>query len=97
VLWPTPTAANPNDRERLASWEARKARELAKGRNGNGIGVPLAVAVRLWPTPAARDDKGRSLASRTGGPALPDAVTSEQTGTLLNPAWVETLMGFPQG
>lgn len=100
VLWPTPTAANPNDREDLASWQARKTRELAKGRNGNGIGTPLAVAVRLWPTPTASDGsgKGGSLRDRGHRSNLPDRMAQAQgTGTLLNPAWVEALMGFPQG
>jgi hypothetical protein len=45
--WPTPTASNPNERETLASWAARRQRERAKGRNGNGMGTPLGVAVRL--------------------------------------------------
>ena len=52
-LLPTPTAGNPNDGESLESWEARRQRNLAKGINGNGQGTPLAIAVRLLPTPRA--------------------------------------------
>lgn len=56
-LLPTPTASNPNDGESLESWEARRQRNKAKGINGNGQGTPLAIAVRLLPTPTARDWK----------------------------------------
>jgi hypothetical protein len=67
--WPTPTASNPNEQERLESWQARRDRELAKGRNGNGMGMPLGIAVRMWPTPQARDGDGRTgQASRVGDP-----------------------------
>jgi hypothetical protein len=55
---PTPVAGNFNDGESLASWQARRARQKALGRNGNGVGTPLAVAVRLLPTPAAGDAAG---------------------------------------
>jgi hypothetical protein len=59
ALLPTPSAAVVNDGETVASWEARQARLLAKGYNGNGMGTPLTVAVaRLLPTPAAREVKG---------------------------------------
>jgi hypothetical protein len=51
--WPTPTAMNPNETEDLGSWEARHQRNIAKHSNGNGQGMPLGVAVRLWPTPTA--------------------------------------------
>jgi len=98
--WPTPTAANRNDREDLASWQARQARERAKGRNGNGMGTPLAVAVRLWPTPKASDGDGSGGSTRGRGNRsnLSDRVAQAQgNATLLNPAWVEALMGLPPG
>jgi DNA (cytosine-5)-methyltransferase 1 len=57
-LLPTPVAGNFNDAEPLASWQARRARQKALGRNGNGVGTPLSVAVRLLPTPAAGDAAG---------------------------------------
>jgi hypothetical protein len=52
-LLPTPAASMPNDGESLESWEARRQRNLAKGINGNGQGTPLAIAVKLLPTPAS--------------------------------------------
>jgi hypothetical protein len=95
--WPTPSAGNFNDGESLESWQARRDREAAKGRNGNGMGTPLGVAVQLWATPAARD-------WRSGNSNLMDANSrplSEQAsngkGGALNPAWVEALMGYPNG
>jgi hypothetical protein len=58
----------------------------------------LPTAVRLWPTIAARDYRapnapgGASRLSRppTSGEQLPNAV-----GGVLNPEWVELLMGYP--
>ena len=73
TVWPTPSASNPNESETLESWQARRDRELAKGRNGNGFGMPLGVAVRLWPTPAAQNIKGPGT-NQHSGPNLPQAV-----------------------
>lgn len=54
-LLPTPAAGNFNDGEDLASWEARRQRNLAKGVNGNGQGTPLPVAVaKLFRTPTSQ-------------------------------------------
>jgi DNA (cytosine-5)-methyltransferase 1 len=53
-LLPSPAAGNFNDGEDLASWEARRQRNLAKGINGNGQGTPLPVAIaKLLPTPTS--------------------------------------------
>lgn len=54
-LLPTPAAGNPNDGEDTASWLARQARHRARRINGNGMGMPLSVAVRLLPTPLASE------------------------------------------
>lgn len=59
--WPTPDAAVSNDGEDLDSWMARRERVKATHQNGNGMGTPLAVAVRLpdaWPTPQSSDPDG---------------------------------------
>jgi hypothetical protein len=75
--WPTPTASNPNEHETPESWLARRERERAKGRNGNGIGTPLGMAVKLWPTPLGSDGAKGGPGARhgSGTPALPKAVT----------------------
>jgi DNA (cytosine-5)-methyltransferase 1 len=44
-----------NDGESVASWLARRERQKKPGRNGNGMGTPLAIAIRLLPTPMASD------------------------------------------
>ena len=131
--WPTPTAQIFESEPEV--FLARREREKAKGRNGNGFGLTLGMAVRLWPTPTARDWKdgaycpnvpvngllGRAVwatptaaargyrpTAREGRPgtlAQPGTFerakrpTSAATGTtgLLNPTWVEWLMGFPDG
>lgn len=51
--WSTPDASAINDGESLESFEARRAKLKAKGINGNGAGMPLAISAQLagWPTP----------------------------------------------
>lgn len=80
VLWPTPSASNPNERESLASWQARRERELSKGRNGNGMGMPLGIAVKLWPTPRAQEG-GPDYAKQARGQADPRGSTSPSLAT----------------
>ncbi len=55
------------------------------------MGAPLARC-NLWPTPTARD-RVRSPEFREGRTLSP----RELTGGLLNPEWVEWLMGYPIG
>jgi hypothetical protein len=54
-LLPTPAAGNPNDGEDPSGWLARQARHRARRINGNGMGIPLSVAIRLLPTPLAAE------------------------------------------
>jgi DNA (cytosine-5)-methyltransferase 1 len=54
-LLPTPVAGVFNDGESVSSWLARRERQKQLGRNGNGIGTPLTIAVALLPTPLASD------------------------------------------
>jgi hypothetical protein len=102
-LWPTPDASVANDGETLESWQARREREKAKGRNGNGFGTPLAIAVRLWPTPVSRDKRtfkgAQHMSSWTGAEGLAETVAREEATRdgALNPEWVEWLMGYPPG
>jgi site-specific DNA-cytosine methylase len=88
LLLPTPCASNPNDSEDLASWEARRRRNLAKGINGNGQGLTLSIAVRqlqpapLLPTPRATDAAkgGPNQRGSRGDVMLPAAVQPERWG-----------------
>ncbi len=124
--WPTPAACNPNDGETLESFAARREALRVKHHNGNGVGTPLGMAVKMqawpiatnarnggtlmangtrypgrasagltltdqterppaasWPTPVARDHKGEGRPGQLGNLGK------------LNPAFVESLMGFP--
>jgi hypothetical protein len=87
-MWPTPKASLrgdcPSERERRTP--------------------DLHAAVKMWPTPQASDNKDRGNISN---PAIQKRVengkqvnlsmlVSEKSGQL-NPAWVECLMGFPEG
>lgn len=65
-LLPTPDASNANDGEGLETWLARRERVKAKGINGNGMGMPLAIAaLTLLPTPQVADATG-GHATRSG-------------------------------
>ncbi len=46
ALLPTPAASNPNDGESPETWLARRERVKESARNGNGMGMPLGIAVR---------------------------------------------------
>ena len=63
-------------------------------------GTNLRRAVKMWPTPQARDGDARGAqAKRYLNPErsndLPDAVAAAGTSGQLNPFWVEWLMGYP--
>lgn len=58
--WPTPDALAMNDGTSPEAWEAFKAREKAKGINGNGHGETLAMAAKTWPTPRTPTGGGES-------------------------------------
>jgi len=106
-MWPTPTRVYTRadwSPERIhARQEEVKAATLAKGKHhtGNGFGLNLAQAVRMWPTPNAGDYKagmsnapGRQQSSLPRTVGIVEGVSSGRRGGL-NPTWVEWLMGFP--
>lgn len=69
--WPTPDAQVMNDSEEPETFLARQAELKAKGINGNGSGLPLTVASKMWPTPAASE-------TRQGFQQRPEGMASEQ-------------------
>lgn len=98
--WPTPDASVMQDGEGPETFLARREALKAKGVNGNGMGTPLAMAVQLegWPTPGAADWKsgtGWDHAESSSAGHTPQL--RHIMGGLLNPAWVESLMGWPTG
>ena len=53
--WPTPTPWR--QQESIENWTERRARVREERHNGNGFGIPLDMAVRMFPTPTSRDHK----------------------------------------
>lgn len=68
---------------------AKAANDTALMVSGDGRAQPnllgWAVSASAWPTPVARDHKGPGMEGQLGNLGR------------LNPEWVETLMGFPEG
>ncbi len=66
---------NPNDGEGTETWLARREQVKAKSINGNGMGMPLSIAVQLLPTPEAKlassgPDYARAAREGSGGDDL---------------------------
>lgn len=86
--WPTPTCDSATDR----------SSRYAQG------GMPLTMAVKMWPTPQASDNRDRGNAStpaikrrmENGKQVMLSMCVSSENGRL-NPDWVELLMGWPLG
>lgn len=82
--WPTPSASNPNDGEPFESWDARRQALQARHQNGNGVGMPLGVAVRQpWPTPTVTSLNNRKGISEKAGDGLGTAVAAWPTATAM--------------
>jgi hypothetical protein len=110
-LLPTPNATLQNYDEDTDQFLARREKLKERHGNGNGIGLPLGVAVRLLPTLRERDWKGRgyddglvntlerAAASPSTGPSSspPSDAGSKPTALRLNPSFVEWMMGAPDG
>lgn len=83
ALLPTPSAGNFNASETPEQWEARRQRVKATARNGNGMGMPLGIAVQLLPTPAVADAMGgrkRRGGARSGELLLKGIAAERQWG-----------------
>lgn len=92
--WPTPRAS-PNENRQTKPSPSQLA-----GKHGMSLGVAV-----NWPTPTARDHKDTGDLSRINArpgrppdlvPRMVQALDPKNTAPL-NPAWVEQLMGFPDG
>src|SRR5690606_7463573 len=92
-----PSAPRTEERE-FSSWPTPHANcHTGAGTHGDG-GPNLQTAVKMWPTPAAQDGKNATLPpSQKNRDTIPGAVIRTGENGQLNPAWVETLMGFPIG
>lgn len=67
-----------NDGESKETWLARREVVKARGINGNGMGMPLPIAVQLLPTPRTTDMNGPGVHG-DGGVDLRTAVTMMPT------------------
>lgn len=95
---PTPTASlfSAGDAEKLL---ARREREKARGRNGNGFGLTLGqwIALQVF-TPVARDWKGstgKGSRRNTLAEQLAVAVQTDKRTVYPHPEFVEAVMRFP--
>lgn len=57
LVWSTPTPWQQE--ESMTSWVARKAKNLARRNNGNGMGTPLDMQVKQWATPRSGNPGSR--------------------------------------
>ncbi len=83
-LWPTPNASMNGYGADPEKWEARR-QELAKKYGNNGLGMPLGIAVKLWPTPKSSPsgpDYARAGRDGSGGDDLATAVARWPTPKL---------------
>lgn len=109
--WPTPDAQNMNGGADLETHMARLERLKEKHNNGNGAGIPLAIAAQMagWATPTTRDHKDGTAKSCENVPlnkllgrevhlsGQPQSGTPAATAkpAALNPAFSLWLMGYP--
>jgi len=94
INWPTPTTAD--------AWTDKL--KSTQQKEGSMHCVTLGQAVRMWPTPCARDYRSgmseEALEKRKEYPRgvnLAEETQRREGNGRLNPAWVEWLMGFPTG
>ena len=79
-LLPTPAACNPNDGEGPETWLARRERVKLTANNGNGMGMPLGIAVQLMPTTSVADTQGgrKSRSGARSGELLLNGIADQQ-------------------
>lgn len=110
-LLPTPDASVANYGEEPETFLARQAELKEEHGNGNGVGTPLTIAVKLLPTPtSASYEQGGTAAEQTeikrglgllspGGSTSPRSDAGKpSTGPrpTLSPDFVGWMMGTPQ-
>jgi hypothetical protein len=94
-LWPTPTAG---DSKASGGRNQSNAKEGSRTHTGTSL-TDATVRGQRWNTPLARDGKGRRGGKRADRyPGLPaQAGLRKGNGMVLNPQFVEMLMGLPIG
>jgi DNA (cytosine-5)-methyltransferase 1 len=74
-LWPTPLVVDTGLTTDLDKIQARRERIKAKGINGNGFGLSLGEAARLWPTPRSCSAMGANFTENTPKAKFPNLET----------------------
>ena len=97
-LLPTPSAGVFNDGEDLGSWRKRRDANLSKKINGNGQGLPLAIAAQdeiNWGRYSGAIFFWEKILSRKA--PSPTESTGRDGNPRLSPSFVEWMMGLPEG
>ncbi|MFS8071316.1 MAG: hypothetical protein ACMG6S_33520 [Byssovorax sp.] len=103
-MWPTPTASSYGSSNNGCPGDGREE-YATKGRPSL---QRMVVELPPWPTPTREDSHASGVAGnwtpesgRHAGTTLTDAAVREgrrsSAGLMLNPRWIEALMGFPMG
>jgi len=100
-MWATPRTTDATGGPRKLD---EKGRRISQTNPNSTFGANLADQAKMWPTPRASGWKGTGpLGSKSHNHRLEkgylDATVQErgQVSGSLNPAWVEWLMGYPEG
>ena len=110
--WPTPAASQAGEGQFIHGLVTKDGKPAQPGERayhpetGKHSQITLNRAVKLWPTPTARDHKGGYQGGRirngkiskdTLDVAVQHTDNQSQSAGQLNPTWVEWLMGLPLG
>ncbi len=87
----------PNDGESVESWQARRERVKATANNGNGMGTPLSIAVRMAPDRWGEYAAAIARWEAIHGPAPAPTKVGKKGNRKLNPAFSAWMMGAPAG
>ncbi len=87
--WPTPDASAINDGESRESWQARADKLKLQHKNGNGAGMPLAIACQSSPPDPAQPNSGLICWCRAPNCAQPSHKRR------LNSLFTTWMMGWP--
>lgn len=105
-LWPTPHGMPKPEYARRQGPSGNERLKVTTN-NGNGAGMPLTIAVQMWPTPTSSVNSNRTMRRAPshgvshgkvlGGEVNEAEAEAGRPRGQLNPTWVEWLMGFPLG